>query len=59
MNTKVIKVIRYRDDQPTFTFIEFLPKRSTDPLPRNMRYMDKFGVLDEESDLYWKEESEI
>ena len=58
-NSKIITIIRYRDTQPAYTLLEFIPKESTFPLPINLRYMDKYGVIDDKNDAYWKTEKEI
>lgn len=58
-NSKIIKVIRYRDSQPAYTLLEFTLLPSTSPLPANLRYMDKYGIIDEKNDAYWKTEKDL
>ena len=52
-NTKVIEVIRYRDNQPAFILLEFMAKESTLPPPKNISFMDNYGLITGGNDLYW------
>jgi len=58
-NSKIIKIIRYRDNQPAFIFVEFIPTETTTLLPENIRFMEKYGLVDEADSVYWKIESEV
>lgn len=51
--SSVVKVIRYRDEQPAFTFLEFTPTESKKPPPKNINYLESSQILEEDSDRYW------
>lgn len=51
--SKVIKVIRYRDEQPAFTLLEFIPTESKEPPPKNVSYLESSQILEGDSDRYW------
>ncbi len=58
-NSKIIKIIRYRDDQPAFTLLEFSSSNILTAQPNNLKFMDKYGIIDDLDNSYWKEETEI
>ncbi len=58
-NSKIIKSIRYRDNQPAFTLLEFIPEVIKTSPPENIKFMDKYGIISEEDERYWKEEKDL
>lgn len=54
-NSKILKVISYRDAQPAFIFLEFTASNSAEGLPANISYFSEKRPLLSEADGYWKE----
>ena len=52
-NSKIVKVIRFRDEQPAFIFLEFTPVASAEELPKFISFMDASGILNEDSENFW------
>ena len=52
-NSKIIKIIRFRDEQPAFTLLEFTPIELHEELPKFVRFMDSSGIINEGSESYW------
>lgn len=53
VNTRVLDTIYYRDRQPAFIFLEFLPERSTELPPQNVTYLDAQPIIAENDPAYW------
>lgn len=58
-NSKILKLIRYRDEQPAFILLEFSSSITQTSSPNNLKFMEKYGLIDDSENSYWKEESEI
>ncbi|OGG26677.1 hypothetical protein A2960_00700 [Candidatus Gottesmanbacteria bacterium RIFCSPLOWO2_01_FULL_39_12b] len=58
-NSRIIKIIRYRDEQPAFTMLEFSNSITQTTPPKNLNFMGKYGLIDDSENSYWKEELEI
>jgi len=52
-NSKIIKIIRFRDEQPAFILLEFTPAASPEELPKFVSFMDSSGLISEGSENYW------
>ncbi len=58
-NSKVIDTLYFRDEQPAYVLLEFSKKESTEIPPKNVNFIQKYGLIEDESDAYWKDENEI
>lgn len=58
-NSNMLKIIRFRDNQPAFIFLEFTPHVSVKSPPLNINYMKKFGIINDNENKYWKSEPEV
>jgi 4-amino-4-deoxy-L-arabinose transferase-like glycosyltransferase len=58
-NSKIVKSIRYKDGQPSFTFIEFTNEPSNEDLVKNLTYYKKWGYINSDENVWWKTEEQL
>ena len=58
-NSHIIKIIRYRDGQPAYIFLEFMPQVSGETPPINLNYMTKYGIISDQESINWLREDQL
>lgn len=53
LNSRVLDIVRYRDDQPAFIFLEFTTQKSLESAPKNVNFTEHFGLIPEGESAYW------
>jgi 4-amino-4-deoxy-L-arabinose transferase-like glycosyltransferase len=58
-NTKILRIIRYPDGQPAYTFLVFEPIVSEISLEQPLRYMEKYRFIGDNQKEDWLDESSL